>query len=378
MSNLRVSGGTNPVGAPVDLSIVDGLISDQTTGTNAFDATGLTVAPGFIDIQINGAYGFDFTNDPTSIWAVGARLPEQGVTSFCPTIVTAQPGRIPAAQRAISTRPVGYVGAEPIGLHIEGPYISRTKRGTHPPNFLIEAMPEHFDTTNVAIVTIAPELPGTVEFIERVSKSGVVVSLGHSAATAAQAEAAINAGASMGTHLFNAMEPMTARDPGLVGTLLTNDAIYPGIIVDGIHVSKEMLQIAWSLASERLVLVTDAMSAAGMSEGSYDIAGVPVHVHDGSVRNRDGALAGSILTIDKAVAALMTAVGTDLESAIGAATLHPAQALGLSQLGSLTPSSQGDLVLLNGVDVVATVVGGHVAFCNQPDRLKGTSHVAEI
>lgn len=372
MSDLYIGRGTDLAGSATEVSIVDGLISDRSTGSRSFDAGGLTVAPGFIDIQINGAYGFDFTNDPTSIWTVGARLPEQGVTSFCPTIVTAPPGRVEAAQAAIAARPDGYSGAEPIGLHVEGPYISPAKRGTHPPEFLIGQMPDEFDTSNVAIVTVAPELPGAMEFIERIVKSGVKVSLGHSVATAAQTMAAIDAGASMGTHLFNAMAPMTAREPGLAATLLTNAATYPSVIVDGIHVSDEMLRIAWSIASERIVLITDAISAAGMPEGSYDIAGVPVDVNDGSVRNQEGALAGSVLTMDKAIAGLMTAVGTNLESAISAATLHPAQALGLSELGSLTSGSQGDLVLLDGVDVVATVVGGHIAFCNQPDRLKGT------
>ena len=378
MSDLRIGGGTGPAGLPIELSIIDGLFSDQSAGSPIFDASGLTVAPGFIDIQINGAYGSDFTNDPSSIWTVGARLPEQGVTAFCPTIVTAPPGRIEAAQTAIALRPEGYIGAEPIGLHIEGPYISNDKRGTHPAELLRETVPDTFDTAGVAIVTVAPELPGAVRFIERLVESRVVVSLGHSAATATQATAAMDAGASMGTHMFNAMAPLTAREPGLAGTLLTNASMYPGVIVDGIHVADEMLQIAWSLASERLVLVTDAISATGMPEGTYDIAGVPVQVRNGTARNQDGALAGSVLTMDRAIDRLRTAVDTDLASAIAAATSHPANSLGRPDLGSIRPGSRGDVVLLDGVDVAATVVGGSVAFCNQPDRLKGTSHVTEI
>jgi N-acetylglucosamine-6-phosphate deacetylase len=378
MSDIRIVGGSDASGSRTDVSIVEGRISRRSAELATIDASGLTVAPGFIDIQINGAYGFDFTEDPSSIWDVGKRLPEQGVTSFCPTIITSAPDRVPAAQAAATIRPAGYIGAEPIGLHVEGPYLSREKRGTHPIEFLHESMPDNFDTSGVAIMTVAPELPGAVEFIQRLVESGVVVSLGHSAATAAQTTAAIDAGASMGTHLFNAMPPMTAREPGLAGVLLTNPSVWPGVIVDGVHVADEMLRVAWSLASDRLILITDSISATGMPEGSYAVAGIPVQVHDGAVRNDEGALAGSVLTMDRAVAILMEATGADFESAIASATSHPAQALGRSEIGSIVHGSRGDVVLLDGVEVITTVIAGHVAFCSQPDRLKGDNYVAEV
>ena len=378
MSDIQIVGGVDAAGVPVELSVIDGMISVGSDGPPDFDAQGLAIVPGFIDIQTNGAYGFDFTEDPNSMWDVGAQLPEQGVTSFCPTIITACSDRIARAQAAIADRPKGYVGAEPIGIHAEGPYISMAKRGTHPIAHLRDAAPNEFDTTGIAIVTVAPELAGVTGFIERLTSAGVVVSLGHSAASARIAAEAIDAGATLGTHLFNAMPPLIAREPGLAGILLTDQRTYLGLIVDGIHLANEMLMIAWSLGRDRFLLITDSISATGMPDGHYDIGGVPVEVRDGTVRNVDGALAGSILTMDQAIRNLMRTTGASLEAAVAAASSNPASALGRTDIGSLAVGSRGDVVLLDGAEVVATVIAGRIVFCNQPDRLIGGSRVTEI
>ena len=371
MTGIHIANGKDAAGAALSLSVINGVISDSNASLPTVDADGLTVAAGFIDIQVNGAYGHDFTEDPASIWAVGSRLPEQGVTSFCPTIITSPPDRIAAAQAAIAARPEDYLGAEPIGLHIEGPYLSQTKRGTHPPDLLISAAPRQFDTSEIAIVTVAPEIQGVISFIERLVAAGVVASLGHSAATSDETDLALGAGATLGTHLFNAMAPLTARDPGLAGVLMTDPRTHFGVIADGIHLAPEILRLAWRSAPDRLILVTDAISATGMPEGEYDIGGIPVTVSRGAVRNAAGSLAGSVLTMDRAVAVLMETTEASLKKATEAASLHPATALGRTDLGTLSIGARGDVVLLDGTTVVATVVGGEIAFCKEPDRLRG-------
>jgi N-acetylglucosamine-6-phosphate deacetylase len=378
MTGLHIANGKDSSGAAISLSITNGLISDSNASLPILDADGLTVAPGFIDIQVNGAYGHDFTEDPASMWRVGSRLTEQGVTSFCPTIITSPPDRISAAQTAIAARPESYRGAEPIGLHIEGPYLSKAKRGTHDPDLLISAAPERIDTSGIAIVTIAPEIPGAIGFIERLVAAGVVVSLGHSVATSDETSMALTAGASMGTHLFNAMPPLTAREPDLAGVLMTDPRTHFGVIADGIHLAPEMLVLAWRSAPDRLILVTDAISATGMPEGDYDIGGTPVTVDRGAVRNAEGSLAGSVLTMDRAVAVLMETTGASVKEATDAASLHPATALGRTDLGTLAMGARGDAVLLDETAVVATVVGGEIVFCNEPDRLGGMPHDSEI
>jgi N-acetylglucosamine-6-phosphate deacetylase len=378
MTDLHITNGKGAAGEPLDVSIVDGSTSHISRPSPSVDAQGLTVAPGFIDIQVNGAYGHDFTENPASMWDVGIRLPEQGVTSFCPTIITSPPGRVAAAQDAIANRPTGYKGAEPLGLHVEGPYLSEARHGTHPIELLVATAPQHFDTTNVAIVTIAPEVVGASSFIESLVSDGVVVSLGHSAAIAREAKLALDSGASLGTHLFNAMEPMTVREPGLAGVLLTDQRAYFGVIADGVHLAPEMLQIAWRLGRDRLILITDAISATGMPEGTYDIGGIPVTASNGAVRNIEGSLAGSVLTMDRAVAVLMETTAATLDEAIGAATRNPAAALQRSDLGTLAVGSRGDVVLLDRGEVVITIVGGEVVFCSQPDRLRGVPNVTSV
>lgn len=367
MTSLRIEGAVDASGTPIEIAIVEGLLADHSDAAKQLDASGLTALPGFIDIQINGGWGHDFTEDPASIWTVGAELPKTGVTSFCPTIITSPPDRIDAARGVMRQRPAGYEGAEPVGLHIEGPYISHARRGTHPVEFLRSPAGANLSADGVAIVTVAPELDGAIQLIERLVAEGVAVSIGHSAADHATATAALRAGATLGTHLFNAMPPMTGREPGIAGALLDSDACF-GVIVDGVHLSDSTVRLAWTVAPDRFIAITDAISALGMSDGEHHIGSITVTVSNGAVRNTEGNLAGSVLTMDTALRNLMKITGAPLDTAAAALTSTPAGALGRSDIGTLDIGARGDVVLIDDTGIVATVVEGRILHLSEPER----------
>ena len=373
---LTIRGATDALNQPTDLTVAEHILDSVEPSSPVLDATGLVMLPGLIDIQTNGGIGHDFTTDPSSIWEVGAWLPSTGVTAFCPTIITAPPGAIGRAQKAMKSRPDGYLGAEPLGLHIEGPHISVAKHGAHSVELLREPRDWSESISDIAIVTIAPELPGALDLIENLTARGVVVSIGHSAASAEIATAALDAGATLGTHLLNAMPPITARDPGIAGVLLTDPRAYFNVIVDDFHLAPETMRLMWAAGSERFIAITDAMAAAGMPDGVFAIGDVDVTLSNGAVRNSIGGLAGSALTLDQGLRNIIAVTGADLASASHSATTHPADVLKRRDRGRLTPGSVGDIVLLDGLQVVATVVGGSIAFNQQPDRLEGSIHAA--
>ena len=367
---MRILGGTDASGLGISIGIENGLQGAANADTPYLDATGLTVVPGFIDIQINGAFGWDFTEEPESIWEVGTRLPETGVTAFCPTIITSSQENIVAAQAAIGRRPPGYSGAEPIGLHIEGPYLSPDKRGTHPVELLRLPGDITLAGDGIAIVTCAPELPGALELIDELASRGIVVSIGHSSATGDQSRAALDAGATLGTHLFNAMPPITARDPGLAGVLLADPRAFFGVIADGHHLDPATLRLAWNAAPDRFCIITDAIAATGQPDGRYRIGSVDVEMRDGVVRNADGVLAGAAVTMDRELAILMSVTGAPLSEAVAAVTFNPSEAVGAWDRGRLRRGTRGDLTLLERGEVAATIVGGTVVFLCDEDRWK--------
>jgi len=362
VNSLSVRGAIGADGDPVELTIVDGLFGISPEGGETFDADGLTAVPGFIDLQVNGGWGHDFTETPSSIWEVGAILPSTGVTSFCPTIITSPAERIEAAQTAMAHRPADYRGAEPLGLHVEGPFISEARRGTHPTQHLDVPPNAAFSPRHIAIVTLAPELEGALDLIRELVGAGVTVSIGHSEATADQATNALAAGARLGTHLFNAMPPISGRAPGIAGALLASQMASFGVIVDGIHLSDESVRLAWNAGRDRFVLVTDAISATGMPAGDYEIGSVQVTVADGAVRNADGNLAGSILTMPTGLANLRSITEASLSESVAAATSNPARAIGRHDIGTFADGARGDVVLLDGDSVAATIIAGSVAF----------------
>jgi N-acetylglucosamine-6-phosphate deacetylase len=363
-------------GKPVDITIADRVLDGVDTTAPTFDATGLVAVPGFIDVQTNGGIGHDFTVDPSSIWAVGAWLPSTGVTAFCPTIITAPPGAIERAQRAIGSRPDGYVGAEPLGLHIEGPHISVAKHGTHSVELLQDPAEWSASTDHIAIVTIAPELPGALALIRDLVARGVVVSIGHSAASAEAATAALDAGATLGTHIFNAMPPISAREPGIAGVLLTDPRAYFNVIVDDFHLAPETLRLLWTAGRERFVAITDAMAAAGMPDGTFAIGDIEVTMDNGAVRNRIGGLAGSSLTLDQGLRNIIDVTGASLAEASNAVSKHPADVLRIDDRGQLRPGAVGDVVLLDDLQVVTTIIGGSIVHSTCPNRMEGGADVA--
>lgn len=334
------------------------------------DATGLLLVPGFIDLQINGAFGHDFTADPASIWAVAAGLPRYGVTAFLPTIVTSPPETSFTAQQVLAQgAPAGQDGALPLGLHLEGPFLNPDKRGAHNPAYLRLPDPgivaDWSPEQGVRLVTLAPELPGALEVVAALVARGVVVSAGHSLASYAQARAAFKAGATYGTHLFNTMPPLRHREPGLIGALLEEPGARVGLIPDGIHVHPAIVSLVWKATGpERLTLVSDAMAAMGMPPGRYQIGNLHVVVDETTSRLVDGTLAGSILTLDAALRNLIAFTGCTLGAALATITTTPAALLGLSQRrGRLAPGLTADMVLLTpDLHVSKTIVGGRVIY----------------
>ena len=348
-------------------------VPSQAAGSR-LDAAGLLVVPGFVDLQCNGAVGVDITTEPEDLWAVAAALPRWGVTAWLPTVVTA-PAAIRARALAAlrSGPPRGPAGerpvAAPLGLHLEGPFLALERRGAHPaehlqlPDRALVAGEGWSRRDGVALVTLAPELPRALDVVGDLVGAGVVVSAGHSSASAEQATAAIDAGVTAVTHLFNAMGPLHHRDPGLAGVALTDERVRVGAIADGVHLHPAAVALAARALGERLCLVTDAMAALGMPAGRVPLGVLEAFATDNGVRLADGTLAGSDLSLDRAVRNLMAFAGVSLSAAVSAVTASPAALLGLDDRGVIAPGAVGDLALLDPAgEVVATVIGGRVAF----------------
>jgi len=344
------------------------------TGAEEIDATGLILAPGFIELQINGAFGDDFTADPATIWRVAAKLPRCGVTAFLPTIITSPLQNVAAAQKIITGgQPEGFRGARPLGLHVEGPFLNPQKKGAHNPKCLrlpsVEAVAGWAPETGVRLVTLAPELPGALEVIVALSDRGVLVSEGHSMATYDQAEAGFDAGAHYGTHLFNAMPALGHRDPGLPGALLTDERATVGFIADGVHTHPSVIKLVWqALGGARLNLVTDAMAALGTPPGVHLLGDYEVTVDVTSARLADGTLAGSILSLDQALRNLIDIAGCTLAEALPTVTTTPAKAIGLDgERGRIEPGYVADMVLLSpDLRVRATIAEGEIVYTDRP------------
>lgn len=380
---LAIVGGdlATPTGTePADLLLADGRVQEVgppgsltiTGPIRRLDAGGSIVAPGLVDIQINGGYGIDLWSEPHRLGELARLLPRHGVTAFCPTIVSGPPERVTAALTALAQRPAGMATggeAEPIGLHLEGPMLAPGRRGAHDRRYLVDpsvAVVEGWTADRgVVMVTLAPELDGADDVIRALRRAGVVVSAGHTDATAEQARRAEEAGLSLVTHLFNAMAPLHHRCPGLVGHVLGTDRLRAGLIVDGIHVAPEVVALAFrSLGPDRLVLVSDAVAAMGLGPGAHRFGDRTVTADHTGVRHPDGTLAGSDLTLDAAVRNLVAFAGAEPHEALACASSTPARALGpvAGDRGRLTPGSVGDVVVL-GADlaVEATVCRGRVA-----------------
>ncbi len=376
---MRIVGGEllGDAGCVVGSLVLDGgRVAALVEGTAALassgpvvDASGLLVAPGYIDLQINGGFGIDLASQPERLWELGAALPRHGVTAFLPTLISGPVATTRRALAALSCRPDGYRGAEPLGLHLEGPMINPRRAGAHPRTALGVPSLERIETwsraAGIRLVTIAPELDGALEVIGQLVERGIAVSVGHTTAGAIEARAAILAGATMVTHIFNAMEPLGHRQPNLVGVALTDERLAVGLIADGIHLDDLILAlIIKAKGPEGVVLVTDAVAAMGCAPGSYEFAGRSVTTDGSRVRLADGTLAGSVLTMDQAVRNLGRLMPGAARAAVQCATSVPARLIAEAERGQLTPGSRADLVLLDeDLRVVMTFCGGERTMC---------------
>jgi N-acetylglucosamine-6-phosphate deacetylase len=331
------------------------------------------LAPGFVDLQVNGYYGVELQDARPDGWAhVIERLPETGTTSFVPTFVTAPVERLARALREAATfRQELPFGARVLGVHLEGPFLSPDRRGAHNPAWLTDPSPSAVDDLIDAggdllrLVTLAPERPGGLAAVTRLAAAGKLVSVGHTDATAAQVAAAADAGARMVTHLYNAQRPLGNYEPGVVGQALTDPRLTSGLIADLHHVNVPACLIALAAAPGRIALVTDAAACAGMPPGRYLLGGEPIELPPGAgqpPRRPGGGLAGSALRMDAAVANLAGA-GVSLPDLITAATSIPADLIGCPDLGRIAPGAAGDLVWLGpDLQARATWIGGRQVF----------------
>jgi N-acetylglucosamine-6-phosphate deacetylase len=321
------------------------------------------LAPGFIDIHMHGGAGLDVMRAlPAELPRLHKFLTTHGVTGYLPTTVAApidqtcsalarMADAIEAGQSVTGGGDVPQ--ARPLGIHLEGPFLSHKRRGVHPPEYLVEPTLAIFDRLwqaargHVRMMTIAPELPGALEVIAEAARRKVCVSIGHSDAVLETARAAVRAGARHATHTFNAMRPLDHRDPGILGEVLTDKQLTADIIADGIHVAPEVVQLfLHAKGLDGAVLITDATAAAGMPDGAYQLGPIQVEVKNGRC-TMNGKLAGSVLTMDGAVRNVIHFSNCSLQDAVSAATLNPTRAIDLGSHGQLKPGAEANLVALS-------------------------------
>ena len=334
------------------------------------------LVPGLIDLQLNGAFGHDLATTDLAGWReVVRRLPATGVTAFVPTFITApleELARSLERYRRVRDDLDAEPGARTLGVHCEGPFLAAGRHGAHRRDLLCDPTPERVETLlaaadgQLAYLTLAPELPGGLPAVDRLVRAGVRVAVGHSDATDQHVTAAVDAGVSMITHLFNAQRPLHHRDPGVVGAALADPRVTVGLIVDLHHVAPTAVRVAFAAAGERIALVTDAVSAMGMPPGVHELGGEPTTVRAGAPPVRDdGTLAGSVLRLDEAVANAVHC-GVDPAVALTAASRVPADALGRSDLGRLTPGARADVAWLDDDwRAAATWIDGRLAHVDE-------------
>jgi N-acetylglucosamine-6-phosphate deacetylase len=352
---------------------------DLPRGAREINAGGKTVVPGFVDVHIHGAGGHDvMEGSREALEIITATVAAHGTTSLVATTVTASERETRDSVAGIahfilstSQYPTRELSAEILGIHFEGPFISPARRGVHPAKWIVPPSTELLAQLlreargTAQILTLAPELPGALELISAARQAGLVVSLGHTDATYEQAQAAIEAGASHAAHVFNAMRPFSHRGTGVIGAVLTSPRVSAELIADGVHVDEAAMRMLVELKTpERVILVSDGMSATGMPDGKYQLGMFEVKVSGGVARNAEGKLAGSTLTLDRALQN-MVALRVPLSSALRMVTANPARQIGLgARKGVIAPGADADLVFLNDKLEVSGVMtrGAGLAF----------------
>lgn len=337
------------------------------------DAGGLQVASGFVDLQCNGGHGIDLATEPERLWELAALLPRHGVTAWLPTIIST-PADVPVRAMAALRRTAPPRVARPLGLHLEGPMLNPACAGAHPPGLLRPPGPDVYAgwsrTAGVALVTLAPELPGALDAVATLVARRVVVAAGHTAASADEVALAAERGITYVTHLANAMTPFRNREPGPVGATLADERLVAGLIVDGVHLHPVTVAAMWrALGPDRTNLVSDAVAALGLPPGRTHLGDAEVVVSPDDVRLGDGTLAGSKAPLDRVVRNLVAFTGCTIADAVATVTSTPARVLGLAR--RLAPGGPGDLTLLDEhLHVAATVVGGRLAHLVDASRLR--------
>ncbi len=358
-----------------ELWVVNGKISSkQPRVDEEIDLQGRILAPGYIDLQINGAFGIDFSENMAGLTEVSKRLPRYGVTSFLPTIATTTSSKYHQLLPQFKST----AGAVPLGIHLEGPFLNPLHAGAHQKDLFLSFEGEdplascYGDLRDVKLITLAPELPGAFAHFPQLTTHGIIVSAGHTHATFEEMQWAADAGVALVTHLFNSMSPFHHRNPGVVGAALTHPGLKYTIIADGFHVHPAAIKLAWEANPKGLILISDAVSALGLAEGTYTLSGQSIQVKDNKATLEDQqTLAGSLLSLDAAVRNLRQWTGCSLIEAIEAASFKPAELLKLPNKGRLNEEADADLIILDhDLRVLAAYVNG-VNYFTTDSRIGG-------
>lgn len=361
-------------GRIIEVAAVDQLVNEEDFHIISVPGEYCAI-PGMIDIHIHGSGGAD-TMDGTieALNTLSSSLPAEGTTSFLATTITQSKELLDKALLNLGNyiplhQQEGH--AEILGVHLEGPFINHEMAGAQPEEHIIEPDIElfnhwqHLAKGTIRLITLAPEVAGGLELIHYLKENGVIISIGHSNATYDEMDAAISTGANQVTHLFNQMRGLHHREPGVVGAAFIRDELFVELIVDGIHVSPKMVKLTYQqVTDKRLIVITDAMRAKGLSEGSYDLGGQAVTVKNGKAILSDGSLAGSVLNMGTAFRNILAFTGCTIENAVKMTSENPAKEIGVfDQKGSITVGKDADIVLLDeNLEVVMTFCKGIIAF----------------
>ncbi|QGH35803.1 N-acetylglucosamine-6-phosphate deacetylase [Gracilibacillus salitolerans] len=357
-----------------EINSLDRLESEDGYHVFDFSNTKVKAIPGLIDVHIHGANGADVMDGtPEALKVMATALPQEGTTSFLATTMTQSNDNI---EKAI-TNVASYINHQPkgqaeiIGIHLEGPFIHKDRKGAQPveyikdPNISVFKKWNRLANQHIRLVTLAPELPGGLEFIQHLKKHGIIASAGHTNATAQEITIAIDHGLSHITHLYNQMRGFHHREPGVVGSAWLHDQLMVEIIADGIHSTSDAVNTAYQLkGNEKMLLITDAMRAKCLQDGNYELGGQKVIVENQKATLEDGTLAGSTLKLGDAVKNIINFTNCSLEEAISMASSNAAKELGIDdKKGTLATGKDADIVLLNeNNDIILTICRGEIAY----------------
>ncbi|MHA1506569.1 MAG: N-acetylglucosamine-6-phosphate deacetylase [Candidatus Asgardarchaeia archaeon] len=380
MFSIKVSKVFTPYTTIDDayITVEDGKISkvskEKPEGVEVEDFSDKIATPGFIDVHIHGMHGKDVAmGTEEAVEVVTKNMPRYGVTSYFPTIVTSPYEGFERSIKSIIKVSEKNVGADILGIHIEGPYLSKEKKGAQPEEYIrkpdLEEFKKLYDISGGLLkrMTIAPEAEGALDLIREATQMGVVMSMGHSNATYDVAIKAIELGARSAIHTFNGMRGYHHREPGILGAVLTTKNVMAEAIVDLIHLHPATVKLIYLCKGvHEMILITDAIAATGLPDGTYELGTVTIIVKDGISRTKSGALAGSTLTMNRAVRNMVEHVGVSFQDALIMATANPARLMSLKGKGAIAPGFDADITIVDkDMNVYATYVRGELKFSKE-------------